>query len=301
MEVIFIFGGSGMKHILLGYIIENKSTKCKIYTLDDKFLVLSGEELFRQEKQDRVNYDIKYSDRTGWGIISKHGGRQFKLDTIQNGKVLENIYTLIDIDKKSDKPIKLITIDEKKLSVSIEDYIKLNAEQKTNNGIIKEFLYDKKVDRILYLGFDKKSIILESRQISNQTSIAETADKKAEESDKNKDLTYRINRCKDIIWNMYPLNSVTIQEDEFNGLSTKILKVLDSDLDGNVLIALTIIYKQTRQKCTFTLIKKSSAEKNVIVQVLGQSDIPEKALKTDLEKVCSNYAAWLRNTKYIKI
>ena len=113
--------------------------------------------------------------------------------------------------------------------------------------------------------------------------------------------TQRINDYREIIWNMYPNDRITIQAELFKGYSSRILKILDSSVDGMTIVSLREIYKQDRTKCTYALVQDNIGNSTVTVQVLGQSDIPEKALETDLNGICLKYASWLRQTKYIKL
>lgn len=111
-----------------------------------------------------------------------------------------------------------------------------------------------------------------------------------------------IRRIKDLIFNMYPLDRVTIRSSLIVDFEYKIIKVLDSNMSDTKRLCMTKIYKgPNRVKCTFALIEFDDEAELCRIQVLGQSDNTEKAMRMNIETFCQTYAKWLTNTKYLRI
>lgn len=143
----------------------------------------------------------------------------------------------------------------------------------------------------------------EIERIENECNTQEILNKTAEfyqnaANNKNENIDY-----KTIIFNMYPMDRITITMDEFEKFKYVILRILDSNMSDTKRLAFCQLFKTDNKNTNYTyaLVEFNEENKTCTIQVAGQSDIPEKAMKCDIEKFCMTYAVWLKEAKFIRI
>ena len=102
---------------------------------------------------------------------------------------------------------------------------------------------------------------------------------------------------KKVIYNMYPNDRITISYDMLARLDFRILRVIDSNIDGTEKITIGRIDK-AQIKSMFILAKLDDNKQICTLQIIGHTDIPEKAMDGDIEKFCITYNKWLQMTRY---
>lgn len=189
-------------------------------------------------------------------------------------------------------------IIEDKQEVSVESKedasIENEATQSNTDTDIKQIIEEKENEDI--------DIKQEIERIENECSTQKISNKAIEFSsdtvNKNEDIDYKA-----IIFNMYPMDRITITMDEFEKFKYVILRVLDSNMSDTKRLTLCQLFKTDNKNTNYTyaLVEFNEENKTCAIQVAGQSDIPEKALQCDIEKFCMTYAVWLKEAKFIRI
>lgn len=263
------------------YITDDLGT-FGVSDVEGKITELTLDEYKELHKKSKINNEIIHSLDKEYLCIKRYVSDDY--DIINNVSKIP-----IGEANKQDKPV----TEEVKDKQPDEVNTKLEQNNATSHIDTVENNGNSRTDN-KYISIDE----IESKENNCNNDIENkcTYESESEAADDINDINYQ-----EVVWNMYPMDVLTITAKDFEIFSYKILRVLDSDLDNSNMLHLSLIFKQTKNKCTFALIRENKNKKLVTIQVLGQSDISEKALEADLETLCKSYAMWLRNTKFIKI
>lgn len=190
----------------------------------------------------------------------------------------------------------IIIEDEQEVSLEAKENTSIENEviQSNTNTDIKQIIEEKEKEDI--------DIKQEIERIENECNTQKISNKTIEFGrdtvNKNEVVDY-----KTIIFNMYPMDRITITMDEFERFKYVILRILDSNMSDTKRLAFCQLFKTEDKNTNYTyaLVEFNEENKTCAIQVAGQSDIPEKALQCDIEKFCMTYAVWLKEAKFIRI
>lgn len=322
--------------ILLAKILnEDKETIYRVLDSSTHTVCTATKKEIIASNQKFINFRVTKSHK----IITK--GERLKLTIIINDEVIEEHNTLIKIDKTGEN-ITIADYNGIIQTISQEDYLKLRELSDINNEyiftrgeeyciLVKSYCEDeegqnvkipvkrkelKKTESHEDTSFDTEntSNINEEVQIEDVgESQEETLDtfnvkEKKESREENttniEEDTNNKNRLtyKKLVFNMYPMDKITLSYEDFEVFRYVILKILDSNMSDTKRLTFCKLYKtEDKTRCTFALIEFNDEKSLCAIQVVGQSDIPEKAMKDDVQAFCMTYTSWLKESKYIKI
>ena len=278
-----------MKIILLAKVYEGKTVKYIVYTVEkSEIATVEDKKLINMlniDNQKPLNFKLLKSNKPGRVFPIK-----FKPSIIRDGIVVEENYTIIDID--IDKNIvKLIDYKGNITEIGIKEYVLYYRKQEINNervinGRLYLSHYGDKYKQNEYFEIGQ----LESEDIKGQEGLQEgLADKTA-------------SPFQEVLFNMYPYDRITIKYADLLKLRYVIVKILDSNLSGDKRVAVCKIYKNNnRTNYICCIIDFDDTAEVCCIQVIGHSDIPEKRPPIDINTLCIEYAAWRRSTKFLRI
>lgn len=273
-----------MRYALIGQVYNKNSEKYRLYALEaEKFIDVTIKELLALGDHEAkfLNFRVSASKTR---LVRLNSKTSYLKSVIKDSNVISGYYTLVGVSDDGSEFELIKCTGEKKL-VSPQEYLEIhrelgiNNETVVNNNVVLEEYNKKCQGMCLFLDINEKG------------------NRESNEGNRGNTINY-----KDILFNMYPYDRITIKNSEFSCIGYSTVKILDSNFSGTQRITLCKLFKD-KAKINYTLciVDFNDESETCRVEVLGQSDIPSKRWPIGIDKICIEYAAWRRSTKFIRI